>query len=401
MNIFKKVYCRLFQGAFKLLLPILPYYEPQILKNTRQISEQLKNKNINSVLIVTDDFLYSNGYLTDLINDLKDNQIKSTIFSDVKPNPTVINVENGVKLYNGCGAKAIIAFGGGSPMDAAKAIGARIAYPNKSLDKLKGLLKVLKKIPLLFAIPTTAGTGSEVTLAAVITDSEKKHKYTMNSFALIPPYAVLDAKNTVTLPKGLTATTGLDALTHAVEAYIGKSTNKKTRECAEKSVKLIFDNLLIAYNSPENLTARENMLHASYLAGIAFSRSYVGYVHAVAHSLGGEYNVAHGLANSILLPVVLEYYGKSVYKKLYKLAVICNLVNDDKNYEKGANAFIKWIKELNNKMGIPTTLECIKSEDIPRMAKHADKEANPLYPVPMLLSEKQLQVFYYKILQEN
>jgi alcohol dehydrogenase class IV len=198
MNIFKKAYCRLFQGAFKLLLPILPYTEPQILKNTKQISEILKNKNINSVLIVTDDFLYSNGYLTDLINDLKDNQIKSTIFSDVKPNPTVMNVENGVKLYNGCGAKAIIAFGGGSPMDAAKAIGARIAYPNKSLDKLKGLLKVLRKIPLLFAIPTTAGTGSEVTLTAVITDSEKKHKYTMNSFALIPPYAVLDAKNTVT-----------------------------------------------------------------------------------------------------------------------------------------------------------------------------------------------------------
>ncbi len=401
MNIFKKAYCRVFQGVFRLIMPILPYREPQILKDSLQITEQLNNENIDSVLIVTDQFLYSNGYLNDIIKTLNASNIKTAIFSEVNPNPTVENVEKGVVAYKEANAQAIIAFGGGSPIDAAKGIGARIAYPKKSLEKLKGLLKVFKKIPLLFAIPTTAGTGSEVTLTAVITNSQTKYKYTMNSFPLIPSFAVLDAKNTVTLPKNLTATTGLDALTHAVEAYIGRSTTKKTRECAEKAVKLIYDNLLTAYQHPENLTARGNMLHASYLAGIAFSRSYVGYVHAVAHSLGGQYNLAHGLTNSVLLPVVLQHYGKSVYKKLFKLSLICGLATQSDSQERGAKAFIDWIKGLNEKMSIPITFDCIKKEDIVLMAKHADKEANPLYPVPMLMDAEQLQIFYYKILQED
>ena len=211
MNIFKKAYCRVFQGVFRLIMPILPYREPKILNNALQIKEQLNNKNITSVLIVTDQFLYSNGYLNDIINTLNSANIQTTVFSEVKPNPTVENVEGGVIAYKNANAQAIIAFGGGSPMDAAKGIGARIAYPKKSLKKLKGLLKVLRKTPPIFAIPTTAGTGSEVTLTAVITDSKTKYKYTMNSFPLIPSYAVLDAKNTVTLPKNLTSTTGLDA----------------------------------------------------------------------------------------------------------------------------------------------------------------------------------------------
>ncbi|MBR3864680.1 MAG: iron-containing alcohol dehydrogenase [Clostridia bacterium] len=401
MNIFKKAYCRVFQGVFRLIMPILPYRKPQILNNALQIKEQLNNKNITSVLIVTDHFLYSNGYLNDIINTLNSANIQTTVFSEVKPNPTVENVEGGVIAYKNANAQAIIAFGGGSPMDAAKGIGARIAYPKKSLKKLKGLLKVLRKTPPIFAIPTTAGTGSEVTLTAVITDSKTKYKYTMNSFPLIPSYAVLDAKNTVTLPKNLTSTTGLDALTHAVEAYIGRSTTKQTRKCAEDAVKLIYDNLFLAYEHPENLTARENMLNAAYLAGIAFSRSYVGYVHAVAHSLGGQYNLPHGLANSVLLPVVLEQYGKSVYKKLFKLALICGLVGENDSQEVGAKAFISWIKKLNEKMNIPTAFDCVKKEDIQLMAKHADSEANPLYPVPVLMDAKQLEIFYYKVLQEE
>lgn len=401
MNIFKKIYCRVFQTAFRVILPVLPYREPQILNSTLDIKEQLKNKGVSSVLIVTDNFLFSNGYLNELTEDLKNNGIIATIFSEVQPNPTVKNVERGVELYHQSNASAIIAFGGGSPIDCAKGIGARIAYPKKSLAKLKGLLKVAKPIPTLFAIPTTAGTGSETTLTAVITDGEKKHKYTMNSFALIPSFAVLDAKNTVSLPKGLTSTTGLDALTHAVEAYIGRSTTKQTRRCAEQATKLIFENILTAYNQPQDLTARKNMLHASYLAGIAFSRSYVGYVHAVAHSLGGQYNLAHGLTNSVLLPVVLQAYGKKAYKKLYKLSVFCGFVQEDKNYEAGAKVFIEKIKEISEKMQIPTGFDVIRSEDIPLMAEHADQEANPLYPVPVLMDKKQLQSFYYQISKEN
>ena len=186
--------------------------------------------------------------------------------------------------------------------------------PNQSLAQMKGILKVHKKLPLLMAVPTTAGTGSETTLAAVITDADTRYKYAINDFPLIPRYAVLDPKVTLSLPPFITATTGMDALTHAVEAYIGNSTTIDTRRDALKAVKLIFENIDIAYEHGDNIQARRNMLHASFYAGCAFTKSYVGYVHAVAHSLGGQYNVPHGLANAILLPLVLREYAPALTK---------------------------------------------------------------------------------------
>jgi alcohol dehydrogenase class IV len=186
----------------------------------------------------------------------------------------------------------------------------------------------------------------------------------------------------------------MDALTHAVEAYIGRSTTKETRKCALDAIKLIFDNVLVAYNDGYNEEARRNMLHAAYKAGIAFSKSYVGYVHAVAHTLGGKYNVPHGLANSIILPHVLEAYGSKVYKKLYKISLHLGLVDEDASYEEGAKAFIDAVKYLNQSMEIPTNVKQLKEEDIPSMAKFADKEANPLYPVPVLMDAKELEKLY-------
>ena len=234
-------------------------------------------------------------------------------------------------LDNDC--QAIIGFGGGSSMDCAKATAARIAKPHQSLAQMKGILKVHKKLPLLIAIPTTAGTGSETTLAAVITDAKTRHKYAINDFPLIPRYAVLDPKVTLSLPPFITATTGMDALTHAVEAYIGNSTTPGTRKNALDAVRLIFENLDTAYTDGQNIEARRNMLRASYFAGCAFTKSYVGYVHAVAHSLGGKYNVPHGLANAVILPMVLETYGDSITHKLRNLAVaagLCDKNEDDK-----------------------------------------------------------------------
>lgn len=176
---------------------------------------------------------------------------------------------------------------------------------------MKGILRILRKIPTLIAIPTTAGTGSEVTLAAVITNRAKHHKYALMSFPLIPRYAVLDATLTYSLPPHLTAETGMDALTHAVEAYIGRSSTRETRSLALQAVKLVFDNIELAYADSHDHQARENMLHGAYKAGVAFSKSYVGYIHAVAHSLGGQYGTPHGLANAVIMPYVLEAYGKS------------------------------------------------------------------------------------------
>ena len=286
-------------------------------------------------------------------------------------------------------------------MDCAKAVGARDAYPKRSMDQIKGLLRVLRKIPTLIAIPTTAGTGSEVTVTAVITDGEKKHKYTMNDFTLIPSYAVLDPKVTYTLPPSLTATTGMDALTHVVEAYIGRSTTKETRRLALEATALVFENIEKAYQNGSDDRARENMLLAAHKAGIAFSKSYVGYIHAVAHSLGGQYNIPHGLANSVLMPIVLEVYGKSAHRKLHDLAVAAGVATEQDSHEAAAQKFIKAIRELNGKMNIPETLPGIKKEDIPAMAKHAAKEANPLYPVPKLMNAKQLEQFYIKVADWN
>jgi len=397
MNIFKKIYCRLFQASFRLIIPLLPYRKPQILNELDSLANLLSSSNKRFALIVTDDFLAKTQHFEKLKKSLEKSAIKFVVFDRTHANPTVKNVEEARTLFINNKCDCIIAYGGGSPIDCAKAVGARIAYPNKSLYMLKGLLKVRREIPLLVAIPTTAGTGSEVTVTAVITDAEKKHKYTMNSFALIPSVAVLDARATLTLPKGLTATTGMDALTHAVEAYIGKSTTRETREASIKAVKLVFENLQLAYEDGQNLCARENMLECAYLAGVAFTKSYVGYVHAVAHTLGGQYNVAHGLANSILLPNVLRAYGSSVYKRLYSLACAVGIADESDSYESGALKFIEAIEALNEKFGIPKKLDCIKREDVSKMAELAEKEANPLYPVPMLMDKKQLEKFYYQI----
>ena len=266
---------------------------------------------------------------------------------------------------------------------------------------MKGILKVHKKLPLLIAVPTTAGTGSETTIAAVITDAEIRHKYAINDFPLIPKYAVLDPKVTCSLPPFITACTGMDALTHAVEAYIGNSTTPGTRKNALMAVSLIFKNLDAAVKDGNNLEARRNMLKASYYAGCAFTKSYVGYVHAVAHSLGGAYNVPLGYANAVLLPYVLDSYGECIHKKLHQLAIATGIAKKDIPHYKGARIFIYAIQAMKKRYGISNTIEEIREEDIPRLSHYADKEANPLYPVPVLMNAQELEKFYYMLMPKK
>ena len=396
MNSVRKIFCRIYQSAFHAVLPLLPYRKPQLLSDVSQVTALLLNKRIHSVLLVTDSGLRKSGVTTCLETALFENGISCTVYDGTRANPTVRNVEEACEKYREGQCEALIAFGGGSSMDCAKAAGALIAYPDKSLRRLGGLLKVLREIPFLIAIPTTAGTGSEVTITAVITDSEQKHKYTMNDFTLIPSCAVLDPDVTCSLPPSLTATTGMDALTHAVEAYIGRSTSRQTRSLSLEAVKLIFKNIEIAYRDGNNRAARENMLQAAYKAGIAFSKSYVGYIHAVAHSLGGQYNVPHGLANAVLMPIVLEEYGDKAHKKLHELGIAAGVCTQSDTDCEGAGKFIRAIRELNRRMEIPETLSGICEKDIPQMARYADREANPLYPVPKLMNAKELEIFYYR-----
>lgn len=263
---------------------------------------------------------------------------------------------------------------------------------------MKGILKIHKKLPLLIAVPTTAGTGSETTLAAVITDANTRHKYAINDFPLIPRYAVLDPKVTLSLPPSITASTGMDALTHAVEAFIGRSTTLDTRRDALRAVRLIFQNIDKVYENGSDIRARKDMLKASFYAGCAFTKSYVGYVHAIAHSLGGEYNVPHGYANAVILPLLLEAYGPSIHKKLYRLALEADLVEKDTPAEKAAEIFIQAVKDMKIRFGIGDTIDAIQEEDIPKLAHYADKEANPLYPVPVLMDAEELERFYYMLM---
>ena len=399
MNRFRKMYCRTFQTVFKIALPFLPYRKPKIVGSVKTLPEILKKRKCENVLIITDAGIRKLGLTQRLEKVLAKNEIPYTIYDRTVANPTTENVAEAVELYRANNCRAIIGFGGGSSMDCAKATGARIAKPHQSLAKMKGILKVHKRLPLLIAIPTTAGTGSETTLAAVITDAQTRYKYAINDFPLIPRYAVLDPKVTLSLPPAITASTGMDALTHAVEAFIGNSTTYGTRKDALLAVKLIFENLDIVYNDGSNLDARRNMLHASFYAGCAFTKSYVGYVHAVAHSLGGQYNVPHGYANAVILPMVLEAYGSAVYKKLDKLAVEAGIADPEDSYEAGAKKFIQAIKDMKLRFHIGNTIPEIREEDIPKLAHYADKEANPLYPVPVLMNARELENFYYGLME--
>lgn len=394
MNLIQHICCRAYQGVFRAALPFLPYREPEILHRCEELPDTLKQHKIKKILIVTDPGIVACGLMTKVTSVLAKEKISYSVYDQTSANPTVRNVEEALALYQKEHCQALLAIGGGSAMDCAKALGARIACPKKTLGQLKGTLHVLHRIPLLIAVPTTAGTGSENTLAAVITDSEKKHKYVLNDFVLIPRYAILDAELTYSLPPHLTATTGMDALTHGVEAYIGRSTTKETREKALLAVKTIYQNIETAYHDGHNHAAREQMLNAAYLAGFAFSRSYVGYVHAVAHSLGGQYNIPHGLANAVLLPEVLESYGSCIHQKLHMLGCAAGVCTEQDSIKAGAGKFIASIRTLNKNMGIPDFLSGIQERDIETMSVHAAKEANPLYPVPKLMTRKELEAFY-------
>ena len=395
MNVFKKIYARIYQFCFKLAIPFLPYKSPKII-NLNELNEILKKEKINNLFIITDETI--SKLIDNILNQININYV---IYDKVLPNPTIKNIEEARENYLDKNCDGILAIGGGSVIDSAKILGARIVKPHKSIKKMEGLLHILKKLPPLIAIPTTAGTGSEVTLAAVITDEKTNHKFPINDFCLIPKYTMFLPELTINLPKFLTATTGMDALTHAIEAYIGNSTTKKTKNMAIQATKLIVNNIKICYNEPTNIKARENMLYASHYAGIAFTISYVGYVHAIAHSLGGKYKIPHGLANAVILPIILEIYGKKIYKKLAILAREAGIAQKNTTDEIASKIFIDWIYKTNEVFNIPKYIKEIKTADIIEMANYANHEANPLYPVPKLYDKNELVKIYYIIRGQN
>lgn len=399
MNLLKKVGCRSFQMVLRAAIPFLPYRAPRVLEHVAEIPSLLRKQKIGKVLIVTDGFLHLSGKLEPLKKTLQEEGIGFDVYDEVVPNPTVLNVELARERYLKEGCQGLIGFGGGSAIDCAKAVGARISRPRTDIRRMEGILRVVFPIPYLIAVPTTAGTGSETTLATVITDEKTGHKFPVNDFPLIPKAAVLDPEMTRSLPGHLTATTGMDALTHAVEAYIGRSTTADTRADALDAAKLISENLEQAYKDGDDMVARRNMLRAAYLAGRAFSKSYVGYCHAVAHSLGGRYHIPHGLANAVLLPYVLEDYGASIHSKCKDIAVAMGIAKAGTPAAMACRLLIARIRQMNASMGIPAKLPGILPEDIPELAESAAREANPLYPVPKLMEARVLEQFYYNVME--
>ena len=390
----KKCWYRVCQKILKFGMCFMDWSEPELLEGEGAVLKLpafIKEKNINKVLVVTDKGLMGLHLLDPLFAELAKTGIDYVVFDGVQPNPTIPNIEECKDIYLKNNCEGIIAFGGGSPMDCAKAAAARVVKPKQSVRKMRGYLKVHKKLPPFFAVPTTAGTGSETTLAAVVTDPETHEKNAICDTCLRPKYAVLDPNLTIGLPPHITSTTGMDALTHAVEAYIGKSNVKSTIRYAEEATKLIHENLEKAYFNGKDLEARNNMLKGSFLAGSAFTRAFVGYVHAIAHNLGGMYNTPHGLANAVILPYILEWYGSSVYSKLAKLADIICITNNEMSNEEKAKAFIAEIRRMNKAMNIPEKFTFIKEEDIPTLVKRALKEGNPGYPVPKIMNASECE----------
>jgi len=401
MSMVNRIWCRTYQAVMRVATNFLDFSSPELLEgpgSVKRLPAFIKAKGIDNVLVVTDKGLMGFHLLDGLFAGLDAAGVKYTLFDGVQANPTIPNIEEALGLYKANGCQAIVAFGGGSSMDCAKATGARVSNPRKTVQKLRGLLKVTRRPVTLFAVPTTAGTGSETTIAAVVTDPSTHEKYAINDPKLIPPYAVLDPELTVGLPPAITSTTGMDALTHAVEAYIGRSNTKKAREMAEKATKLIFGNVEKAYANGKDLEARANMLLASYYAGIAFTRAYVGYVHAIAHNLGGLYGIPHGLANAVILPYVLEYFGETAYSPLAKLADIAGIGKAGQSEADKALAFIEAVKGLNRKMGIPDKIPQIQEKDIPILVARALREGNPLYPVPRIMDKADCEAVIRRLM---
>ena len=388
---------RVYQALCAGMLSLFPAGRQTLVQgdgSITRIPELLKTHGIKGVQVITTPGTIRRGTVAPLLAQCEDAGIRTVLYTGVSPDPTVAEVDAAAECFLVSGCEAILAIGGGSVIDCAKVAGARTVRRDLPVRKMSGMLKIHKKLPLLLAVPTTAGTGSEVTLAAVITDETCNYKHAVMDYCLIPRYAFLDPGLSCSLPPDMTAYSGMDAMTHAVEAYCNRFCSPKMKAHAMKAVSLIGANLLTAYREPANKAARMNMLTGSYEAGIAFTNAYVGYVHAIAHGIGGLYHVPHGEANAILLPKVLAAYGSAVYEPLARLErevraawgkpereVRTSVAEDGSREETDAvlaEAFIERIRRMNRSMGIPEQLAMLRKEDVPELAARAQRGQSEL-----------------------
>jgi alcohol dehydrogenase class IV len=389
----------LMRGA-SLVTRLLPFPQPTLMVgpgSSARLGEAIAGMGHAKILIVTDAIIVKLGLIDALTAALQAGGTDYVVFDKITPDAPIPLIEQGLEFFKSQGCDAIVAFGGGSSMDAAKVI-AVAANNDKPLRELAGYFKGRRSPVPIYAVPTTAGTGSEVTVAAVVSDPERQQKLVIMDLRVVPRMAALDPELMIGLPPAITAATGVDALTHAVESFIGKWTTRYTEGMSLSAVGLIFENLPIAYADGKNLQAREKMALASTYAGLAFTRANVGYVHAIAHQFGGRYHTPHGLANAIMLPHVLDYSLPAVTPQLAQLAVRARLGDEGEDEHTLAEKFIAGVRDLNHRLGIPTTLEALREADIPALAEAACHEALIGYPVPRYMDQETCEAIIRKVL---
>ncbi len=354
----------------------------------KEVGQILATSQVKKVLIMTDSILLGLGLLDGMLESIKAFDIDPVVFDKVKPDPTFGITEAALELYKSSRCEAVVAFGGGSCIDSSKTVAAAAAN-NCTPRELEGLLKVKKEAVPFIAIPTTAGTGSEVTLAAVISDDTTHKKTLILSPKIVPKVAILDPELTTGLPPHITSSTALDALTHALEAYTNTYATEETDALALKAINLICNNVIVAYKDPTNLVAREALLMGSFYAGMAFTRTFVGYVHAFAHNIGSNYGIPHGLACGTVLPHVMESYLDVSKDRFAYLSDFLGLTTGSQSLNSKATVFIDYLYDLNNQLGIPPRLEKFPKEGIAKVLDAAFAECHGTYPVPYYYSKAE------------
>lgn len=359
--------------SYKFFMPAISLMGADCLK---EAGEQVAELGFKKALIVTDKVLGQIGIVKKVTDVLDNKDIEYAIYDETKPNPTVKNVNDGLALLKEKECDFVISLGGGSAHDCAKGI-ALLATNGGEIKDYEGVDKSKKPQLPMVGINTTAGTGSEMTLFAIITDEERHIKMALVDKHLTPIIAVNDPMLMLAMPKSLTAATGMDALTHAIEAYVSTSATPITDACAEKAIELISNYLVNAVENGEDVEARDMMAYAEYLAGMAFNNASLGYVHAMAHQLGGFYNLPHGVCNAILLPHVQEYNKATSASRLAKIAKIMGGNIEGLTDEQGADLCIDMIKSLSQTVGIPEGLGVlgVKESDFETLATNALNDA--------------------------
>ena len=395
-----RVYQRLLQG----LALVLPFPQTRKLIGAgalRSLPEQLQGRRWQRPLLVTNQQLLHLQLPQPLVEELQRTGRPCRVFDQVADNPSIACVEAGLRAYREGRCNSLVAVGGGSVIDCAKAIGARAANPWMSCRAMEGLFRVVLPPPPLACIPTTAGSGSEASIAAVLTDHQRQRKLAIADLKLLPEITVIDPELMVGLPPAITAAGGLDALTHAVEAFIGRSGTPFSNRSAIEAIRTIARWLPRAYEHGDDLEARLQMALAAHAAGEAFTRTNVGYAHALAHALGCAYGIPHGLANALVLPSVLRFSQPACEAKLAALAHAAGLGRARTSDQSLAGCFIAWVEALNRRLGVPPCIAALRNSDIPRISASALREAHPAYPVPRLMQQSDCETLLQGLLPDE